>query len=105
DAPSVQTEYYVFPNRNAIDLPQYQQALRYWIMVSDSVGGLGEDSRVVYRGVQVGRVLSTDYIPPGRNLLDRSLDLPVLIEINPGRLGLPDNMEGAERAARDIETW
>jgi len=105
DAPSVQTEYYVFPNRNAIDAPQYQEALRYWVMVRDSVGGLGRDSRVVYRGVQVGRVLSTDYIPPGRNLLDRTLDLPVLIEINPGRLGLPDNTEGVERATQDIDTW
>jgi len=53
----------------------------------------------------VGKVLRTDYIPEGRNLLDKTMDIPVLIEINPGRLGLPDSEDGLVRATTDINTW
>jgi Paraquat-inducible protein B len=103
--PPVQSEFYVYPSRSAIEDRQYNQTLRYWIMVSGSVGGLTSSSRVMYRGLQIGRVVSTDNIPPGSNLLDRTLELPVLIEIQPGRLGLPDTEDGAERARLDIENW
>lgn len=100
-----QSEFYVYPNRNAIYDQQYKYAVQYWIMVSDSISGLNVDARVMYRGIQVGRVLRTDYIPEGRNLLDRSLDIPVLIEINPGRLGLPDSENSLQRATDDINAW
>jgi paraquat-inducible protein B len=60
---------------------------------------------VVHRGLQVGKVLRTDYIPEGRNLLDKTFDIPVLIEINPGRLGLPDSEQSLTRATADINTW
>ncbi|MDR2213901.1 MAG: MlaD family protein [Pseudomonadales bacterium] len=107
DTVNVQTEFYVYGSRAEIEDHQYQQSLRYWIMVSDSVGvgGLSEDSRVMYRGLPVGRVVDTDNIPEGRNLLDRSLQLPILIEIQPARLGLPDTSDGAARARADIENW
>ena len=50
-------------------------------------------------------MLRTDYIPEGRNLLDKNMNIPVLIEINPGRLGLPDSEESLARATADINTW
>ncbi|MDR0782034.1 MAG: MlaD family protein [Pseudomonadales bacterium] len=105
EAPKVESEFYIYSSRDAIYDHQYRESLRYWIMVSDSVGGLTESSRVMYRGLQVGRVLSTDNIPAGRNLLDRTLQLPILIEIQPGRLGLPDTAVGSARAKADIENW
>lgn len=104
-SPDPQTEFYVYSNQRAIYDVQYQYALQYWIMVPGSVSGLSAGSRVMYRGIQVGRVVRTDYLPEGRNLLDRTLDLPVLLEINPGRLGLPDTLESLARATADINTW
>lgn len=103
--PDPQTEFYVFSSQGAIDEVQYQYAVNYWLMVRDSVSGLSVNSRVMYRGIQIGRVTSTHNIPPGSNLLDRDLELPVLIEINPGRLGLPDTLEGVSRATEEINRW
>jgi paraquat-inducible protein B len=103
--PAVESEFYVYADRDDVDDRRYQEGLRYWVMVSDSVGGLTESSRVMYRGLQVGSVVSTDNIPAGRDLLDRTLQLPILIEIHPGRLGLPDTPEGADHARMDIENW
>jgi len=105
EQPSVQTEFYVYPNRNAINITQYQYAVPYWIMVSDNLSGLNVGSPVVHRGIQVGRVVRTDYIPEGGNLLDRDFAIPLLIEINPGRLGLPDTQESLTLAQQDINTW
>jgi paraquat-inducible protein B len=60
---------------------------------------------VQYRGVQIGEVLRTDYIPEGQTLLDKDMEIPVLIEINPGRLGLPDSEQSQQRARAEIDNW
>jgi paraquat-inducible protein B len=97
--------FYIYPSRSAIFEKQYLFAIQYWVLAKDSVGGLSVGSPVMHRGIQVGKVLRTDYIPEGRNLLDKTMDIPILIEINPGRLGLPDSEESLERATADINTW
>jgi paraquat-inducible protein B len=97
--------FYVYPNRSAIFEKQYLFSIQYWVMVKGSVGGLNVGAQVRHRGLQVGKVLRTDYIPEGRTLLDKSMDIPILIEINPGRLGLPDSEESLKRATADINTW
>jgi len=105
ERPSGQQIYYIYPGRNAISDRQFQYGVRYWVMLAGSVSGLAADAPVMYRGIQVGHILRIDYVPQGRNLLDPALDLPVLIEIHPGRLGLPDAESSLERAEEDIETW
>ncbi len=97
--------FYVYPSRSAIFEKQYLFSIQYWVLAEGSVGGLSVASPVVHRGIQVGKVLRTDYIPEGRNLLDKNMNIPVLIEINPGRLGLPDSEESLARATADINTW
>jgi paraquat-inducible protein B len=99
------TLFYVYPDRSAIFEKQYLYSIQYWVMVQGNVGGLHVGAPVSHRGLQVGKVLRTDYIPEGRNLLDKSMDIPVLIEINPGRLGLPDSEESLDRATADINSW
>lgn len=74
-------------------------------MVKGSIGGLRAGAPVTHRGVQVGKVVQTDFVPEGGNLLDKTMEIPVLIEINPGRLGLPDSEESLKRATADINTW
>jgi len=97
--------FYVYPNRSSIFEKQYVYAVQYWILVQGNVGGLNVDAPVMHRGLEVGKVLRTDYIPEGRNLLDKTVSIPILIEINPGRLGLPDSEKGVERATSDINNW
>jgi paraquat-inducible protein B len=99
------TLFYVYPDRSAIFEKQYLYSIQYWVMVEGNVGGLHVGAPVTHRGLQVGKVLRTDYIPDGRNLLDKSMSIPVLIEINPGRLGLPDSEESLQRATADINSW
>lgn len=100
-----QTRFHVYPNRSAINEKQYVVAVRYWVMVNDTIGGLYAGAPVSYRGIQIGKVLRTDYVPEGQSLLNRNMAIPVLIEINPGRLGLSDNEVGLQRASADINTW
>ena len=100
-----QSLFFVYPNRNAIKEKQYLYSIRYWVMVNDNVGGLNAGAAVMHRGVQVGKVVRTDYVPEGGNLLDKNMDIPIMIEINPGRLGMPDSEESLLRATTDINTW
>ena len=97
--------YYIYPSRDSINERLYIYSLRYWVMVNSSIGGLAVGSTVSHRGVQIGKVLRTDYIPEGQTLLNKDMPIPVLIEINPGRLGLPDTEESLTRATNDINNW
>ena len=97
--------FYIYPNRSAINATQYMFSIRYWVMVKGNIGGLAVGSPVKYRGVQIGEVLRTDYIPEGQTLLDKDMQIPVLIEINPGRLGLPDSEQSQARARSEIDNW
>jgi paraquat-inducible protein B len=96
---------YIYPSRSAIYEKKYQYSIQYVVMVSGSVGGLSVGAPLLYRGLPIGKVLRVDYLPEGRNLLDRDLEIPIFVEINPGRLGLPDSEEGLVQAEKDIGIW
>lgn len=97
--------FYIYPSRSAIHEKQYVFSIQYVMMVDSSVAGLQSGSPLLYRGIQVGKVLRTDYIAEDRNLLDREMKIPIFLEIEPGRLGLPDSEDGKKRAAEDIAHW
>ncbi|MGJ8688301.1 MAG: intermembrane transport protein PqiB [Gammaproteobacteria bacterium] len=105
ETPADKALYYIYPSRSAISATQYLFSIRYWVMIPGNIGGLGVGSAVTYRGVQIGEVLRTDYIPEGQTLLDKNMEIPVLIEINPGRLGLPDSEQSLQRAGSEIDNW
>ncbi len=95
--------YYIYPSRSDIYEKHYVFSLDYVVLVDDSVSGLSVGAPVIYRGVQIGKVLRTDYLPEGSNLLDQAVKIPILLELHPGRLGLPDSMEGREQAKGSID--
>lgn len=97
--------FFIYPSRAAINERQFTYSIRYWVMVNSGIGGLAVGAPVSHRGVQIGKVLRTDFIPEGQTLLNKDVPIPVLIEINPGRLGLPDTEESLQRASNDIDNW
>ncbi len=97
--------FYIYPSHSAIHEKKYVFSLTYVVMVEGSVGGLSAGAPVLYRGLPIGKVLRIDYLPEGRNLLDREMKIPLFIEVNPGRLGLPDTKEGLKQAQEDINHW
>ncbi|MGK0440965.1 MAG: paraquat-inducible protein B [Pseudohongiellaceae bacterium] len=95
--------YYIYPSRKEIHEKQYVFSLDYVVLVDDSIAGLSVGAPVIYRGVPIGEVLRTDYLPEGSNLLDQSVKIPIYLQIYPGQLGLPDSKEGRDQAKASID--
>lgn len=94
--------YFVYPDHDAIYAKKYEHSIRYVVMVDGDVGGLNVGAPVIYRGLPIGKVQRIDHFKEGRNLLDKGMKIPVIIEINPGRLGLPDTENGKLKAQHEI---
>ena len=91
----------LLPNRKAFNQKHYEKYLEYVVSFSQTVRGLKPGAPVEYRGVPVGtvqRVLVTEWMEPG--LAQAQEQIPVLIRIEPGRFGLPDD----ENGIADLET-
>ena len=75
----------LYPNKQATRRPRYSLKTRYLLFFEDSVAGLVPGSPVEFRGIKLGEVLDVDVE------LDREsneIRIPVVIEIEPERLGL-----------------
>ncbi|KPJ75878.1 MAG: hypothetical protein AMS19_13555 [Gemmatimonas sp. SG8_23] len=75
----------LYPNRQATRTPRYSAKTRFLVYFDDSVSGLVSGSPVEFRGIKLGEVLEVDVE------LDRrtgDIRIPVVIEIEPERLGL-----------------
>ena len=75
----------LYPNKQATRMPRYSLKARYLLYFEDSVSGLVPGSPVEFRGIKLGEVLDVDVE------LDRvtnEMRIPVVIEIEPERLGL-----------------
>lgn len=97
--------YLIYPDRVASEEKHYVQAISFILLVDDNVSGLQVGAPVMMRGIQVGKVVRTGYIPENGSLLDRRLQIPIHIDIHPGRLGLPDTEQGKTRAQVALEKW
>ena len=75
----------LYPNKQATRRPRYSLKTRFLLYFEDSVSGLVPGSPVEFRGIKLGEVLDVDVE------LDRETNemrIPVVIEIEPERLGL-----------------
>ncbi|MDX2424720.1 MAG: intermembrane transport protein PqiB [Cycloclasticus sp.] len=86
--------------------PHYQHSTKMVLMIQDSVRGLIVGAPVEFKGVPIGRVLQINlaHSEPD-NLLDASSTVPVLIAIDPGRLGLDDTALSVEQVKNDLKGW
>lgn len=78
----------IYPNKEAIYESRYKQSLKFILLFKDSIRGLTPNAPVEYKGIKIGSVIRTDvnYKEIG-NILDPSAYIPVLIAIEPARLG------------------
>lgn len=96
----------IYANEQAIMDERYRKYIDYVLLVDDSVRGLVSGAPVEFRGVKIGRVVRTDIVQREmKNILERTSQIPVLIRLEPGRMGLDDSEKGIEQVKTDIAKW
>ena len=83
--------YTIYEDKKDVLYNQFKNAQEFILLFGQSIRGLKPGAPVEYKGVRIGTVLRTDidYTEMG-NLLERNTRIPVLIQIEPARLGLQD---------------
>ena len=77
------------------------------VLVTETIRGLNVGAPVEYRGVQVGKVLNINLLAnkSQEKIFQSDFEVPILIGIQPGRIGLPDNEEGIKLMEEQNELW
>jgi len=96
----------IFASYEDADAARYQQAIKYALLVEDSVRGLNIGAPVEYRGVIIGQVESANLSNNrGAKILTEAVKIPVLISIQPGRIGLPDTAASLDIIGLQMDKW
>jgi paraquat-inducible protein B len=97
----------IYTSYEAAEDERYRRSIEFVVMVSDSIRGLTVGAPVEYRGIQIGKVQSVN-MALSRNdnkLTQEEFKIPVLISLQPGRIGLPDNAEGESLMKQQNIYW
>lgn len=99
--------YDIYESYDAANDERYRRSIEFVVLVSDSIRGLSVGAPVEYRGVQIGKVKSTNIaLTRNENKLTKAdFKIPVLISLQPGRIGLPDNLEGENLMLEQNVYW
>ncbi len=97
----------IYTSYKAAEDDRYRRSIEFVVLVSDSIRGLSVGAPVEYRGIQIGKVLSENLALKRNeiNLTQEDFKIPVLISLQPGRLGLPDNDEGKMMMEKQNIYW
>lgn len=99
----------IYSNYKAADDERYKNSIEYIMLVSNTIRGLNVGAPVEYRGVLIGHVQSVNLLAQMNNdrtqLLDEDIKIPILISLQPGRVGLPDNEIGVSLMKKQHELW
>jgi paraquat-inducible protein B len=96
----------IYPDEQAILDERYGHKMNYILLVEDSIRGIQIGAPVEFRGVKVGQVVRTDLAYHQiNNLLDKDSLIPILIELEPGRMGLSDDPSGVDKLKQDLALW
>ncbi len=96
----------IYPDEQAILDERFAHKVNYILLVEDSIRGIRIGAPVEYRGVKIGQVVRTDLAYRQiNNLLDKASLIPILIELEPGRMGLSDDKGGVEKLKQDLVVW
>lgn len=83
-------EFDLFPSKQATEVPVFPVKVRYLTYFDGSVRGLGVGAPVEFRGIRVGQVAEVSLEFDGRDFR-----IPVLLEIEPGRVKTPGSDDAA----------
>lgn len=86
--------FVLYPNKESITQHNPNLKLTYVMNFSGSVAGLSVGSSVQYQGLEVGQVLD---IHPRFDERQLTVSVPVLVEIWPERLSMPDDKQQAKQ--------
>ncbi len=90
--------YTIHATKKDVLLKQFKNAQPFILLFSQSIRGLSPGAPVEYKGVRIGSVVRTDIdYPDMGNLLDKKTLMPVLIQVEPARIGLKDSSEEVAR--------
>lgn len=97
----------IYANYEAADDERYRRSTEFVVLVSDSIRGLSVGAPVEYRGIQIGKVQSVNMAltRSDNKLTKEDFKIPVLISLQPGRIGLPDNDERKELMTKQNIYW
>ncbi len=102
------TEFRLYGTYQDILEDPYAVGTYYVVAFNQSVGGLVSGAQVIYRGIEIGRVVrvmveeqTASQVRSGS--AGTGADIPVLIYLEPGRVGLPDQEESLTVLRDSIE--
>lgn len=89
--------YTIYEDKKDVLYNQFENRQEFILLFGQSIRGLNPGAPVEYKGVRIGTVARTDidYQEMG-DLLDKDSRIPVLIQIEPARLGMDDRTEEGE---------
>lgn len=84
----------IYDDEDEVLQKQFKNAQEFVLLFSQSIRGLKPGAPVEYKGVRIGTVLRTDIdYPEVKNFLDEKTRIPVLVQIEPARLGMEDRKD------------
>ena len=99
--------YDIYASYEEADDERYRRSIEFVVLVNDSIRGLSVGAPVEYKGIQIGKVISTNLIhsQPPEKLIEEDFKIPVLISLQPGRVGMPDNKKGEDLMRAQNMYW
>ncbi len=96
----------IYANYEVASDQRYKHSLQYVVLVSDTIRGLNVGAPVEYRGVLLGHVASTNMLSrAASDFFTDAVKIPVLINLQPGRVGLPDDKSGVQKMDEQNRYW
>ncbi len=86
-----QAKFRLYPERHQINERDFEYYLEYVLLPDASIRGLKAGAPVEYLGVRVGTVISANLPYTDDNSALDEASIPVLIRVEPGRMGLSDD--------------
>jgi paraquat-inducible protein B len=97
-------EFVLHPSYQDARAQTYRHSADYVVSFEQSVRGLSPGAPVEYRGIPVGRVQRVMLAELAAQSGESSgLPIPVLISLEPGRIGFPDTQEAVDALKKDLE--
>ncbi len=100
-------EYFdIYPDYQTASDERYKHGAKFALLIDDTVRGLKVGPPVEYRGLVIGKVVDINpQFYSQQELVDDGYAIPVIIEIQPGRVQQPDSEEGVAFVSEQTLHW